>query len=76
MMADLADISDVVAQWKGIAADLYWCPHCGFQVTHRVARNDLIGWCWGECLEIYGEAIPLTFIRGLGPGRPGNESPF
>jgi hypothetical protein len=70
------DISAEIARWKGHSADLYWCPHCGFMIANRVSRKDLIGWCWGPCLEIYDEPIPLTFVRGLGPGRPENELPF
>lgn len=72
------DFSADIMAWVRVRrpVDLYWCPHCGYKLAHRVARDDLISYCWGECLDIYEEPIPLTFIRGIGKGAPGNEMPF
>lgn len=53
-----------------IPYDLYWCPSCGWMATGRYRRDDLIGSCWGPCLEKYGEPIPITFVRGVGRGAP------
>ncbi len=72
----LKDITEAINGWVGIAADLYWCPHCGFMITDRAPRNDLITACWGPCLEIYGEPIDLTFVRGIGRGAPGRQGVF
>lgn len=68
------DVSFIIEHARGY--DLYWCPHCGWKVGERVSRDDLIAYCWGECLELYGEPIPISFVRGVGPGRPGSECPF
>ena len=69
-MNALADMSKNIKAWRGQVADLYYCPHCGYMITHRVARKDMIDYCWGRCLNLYNEALPLTFVRGLGAGRP------
>lgn len=75
MSADaLQDVSVSTAVARGL--DLYFCPHCGFKVATRVPRSDLIDYCWGPCLELYGEPIPITFVRGLGAGRPALGMPF
>lgn len=70
----VADVSKAFKQMRG--SDLYWCPHCGFKFASRVRRDDLIRYCWGPCLEIYAEPIPVTFVRGIGAGRPGTELPL
>jgi hypothetical protein len=75
----IADALQDVTWWlkeQPNGMDLYWCPHCGYRITNRYDRHDLINYCWGECLEFYGEPIPITFVRGVGPGRPISGCPF
>lgn len=72
----LADATWLTSDRMAQGMDLYFCPHCGYKLASRYAKDDKIEWCWGECLELYGEPIPCTFVRGIGPGRPESGCPF